>query len=63
MAGTAHPIKFHQLPGISGFLGNIGHQSQDAIFGAVYARTKKHIEVEADEAPGRICWLVVEPPL
>ena len=37
-------IKFHELLGFCDFLGNIGYQGQDAIFGAEYAhkgRTKK----------------------
>ena len=38
-------LEVSRAPGILGFLGNIGYQGQDAIFGAVYAhfkgRTKK----------------------
>jgi hypothetical protein len=40
----AYINEISRTPGIWGFLGNIGYQGQDAIFGAVYAhkgRTKK----------------------
>ena len=40
----AYINEISRTPGILGFLGNIGYQGQDAIFGAVYAhkgRTKK----------------------
>ena len=33
-------IKFHELLGFCDFLGNIGYQGQDAIFGAVYAHKR-----------------------